>query len=93
MKFLKSALLLPICILSTSVYAAPDAQRGKVLHDQSCAGCHDTKVYSRPQKRMQSLAALQGQVKRCTQPAGAEWDQQDLADVVEYLNSSFYQFK
>jgi len=76
---------------STTVHA--DALTGKILHDQSCMGCHDTSVYSRPNKQIKSLAALQGQVSRCTKPAGAEWSKQEVSGVVEYLNNEFYHFK
>jgi len=70
-----------------------DANHGKALQDQSCTTCHNTSVYSRPNKRIKSLAALKGQVSRCTKPAGAEWSNEDIKDVVEYLNRDFYHFK
>lgn len=93
MKSFKSNLLLPILIIGSNAYADVDAVRGKLLHEQSCTKCHDTSVYARPDKRINTLGALQGQVSRCTRPAGAEWDKQDIADVVEYLNRNFYHFK
>ena len=93
MKSFKFFLQLPILIMAGNVHADVDAVRGKLLHEQSCSKCHDTSVYSRPDKRINTLGALQGQVNRCTRPAGAEWDKQDIADVVEYLNRSFYHFK
>jgi mono/diheme cytochrome c family protein len=93
MKSVKFFLLLPILILASNAHADVDAVRGKLLHEQSCTGCHNTSVYSRTDKRINSLGALQGQVSRCTKPAGAEWDKQDIADVVEYLNRNYYHFK
>jgi mono/diheme cytochrome c family protein len=92
MKSIKFIILLPV-LMSSYVNADDDAVRGKLLHEQSCTKCHDTAVYSRPDKRITSLGALQGQVRRCTRPAGAEWDKQDIADVVEYLNRNYYHFK
>lgn len=93
MKSVKFLLLLPILMIAGNAHAEADAVLGKLLHEQSCTKCHDTSVYSRPDKRINSLGALQGQVNRCTRPAGAEWDKQDIAHVVEYLNRSFYHFK
>ncbi len=93
MKAVTFIYLIPILLGSSYAVADTDAIRGKLLHEQSCSGCHDTSVYSRADKRTRTLAALQGQVSRCTRPAGAEWDRQDIADVVEFLNRSFYQFK
>lgn len=78
---------------SLTTHAHADAVAGKILHDQSCTGCHDASVYSRSDKRIKTLASLQGQVSRCTKPAGAEWNKQDVSDVVEYLNNEFYHFK
>ncbi len=86
--------VLPVIGLMLSSSAAyADAIAGKILHDQSCMGCHDTSVYSRPDKGIKTAAALQAQVSRCTKPAGAEWSKQDVMDVVEYLNKDFYHFK
>lgn len=66
---------------------------GKALHDKACTRCHDTSVYTRPDKRIHSLAALQQRVSGCTRPAGVDWDQQQISDVVNYLNTEFYHFK
>lgn len=76
---------------SLSVQA--DTGEGKILHDQSCAGCHDTSVYSRADKRIKSLANLKAQVSRCTKPAGADWTPQEVDSVVNYLNTEFYHYK
>jgi len=77
----------------SSLMVQADPGEGKILHDQSCTACHDTSVYSRPNKRIKTLAELQGQVSRCTKPAGAEWSQQEVSNVVKYLNTDFYHFK
>ena len=82
-----------LCLMLGNLTANADAVQGKILQDQSCTGCHDTSVYSRPNKRIKTFAALQGQVTRCKKPAGAEWSNQETMDVVEYLNNDFYHFK
>ena len=76
-----------------SFVAHADVGHGKALQDQSCTKCHDSSVYSRSDRRIKSLTALQQQVSRCKKPAGAEWDKEETADVVEYLNTEFYHFK
>ena len=84
----------PILSLMLSNFAAhADVGHGKALEEQSCTKCHDSSVYTRPDRRIKSLAALQQQVSRCTKPAGAEWDKEEMSDVVEYLNTEFYHFK
>ena len=39
-------------------------EHGKTLVEQHCTRCHDTGVYSRPDRRVGSLEALKNQVKR-----------------------------
>ncbi len=82
------------------LYAA-DAVRGKILHDKGCVtGCHAAKgggdanaLYQRKTHK-DSLEKLKAQVAFCNQQVlKSEWFPEDEADVVEYLNTSFYHFK
>ena len=92
MKHIKYSCL-TICLLLSSFAAQADVARGKLLLEQNCFKCHDTSVYSRPDRRIKSLAALQAQVTRCPKTTGAKWNQKQIADVVKYLNKEFYHFK
>lgn len=78
-----------------------DVAKGKALHDAGCTtGCHATKtagdtygLYTR-ETRMGSLEKLKSQVSFCNQQVlNTEWWPEDEADVVEYLNYTFYKFK
>lgn len=80
--------------------AKTDINNGKALHDSHCTGCHvrmqggdGSTLYTRENKRMQSHADLAQQVKRCNANTGAGWDEGNVDDVVEYLNTTFYKFK
>ena len=79
---------------SLAVHAAkgPDITRGKQLHNQSCLACHNPSVYTRPNHKIRSLAALHRQVAGCRQAAGARWSPAERADVIDYLNQTFYHF-
>ena len=77
----------------SSMTAQADVAHGKSLVEKSCTVCHSSSVYSRPDRRIKNLAGLQKQVSGCTRPAGVSWSQQDISDVVEYLNKTFYHFK
>ena len=70
----------------------PDIARGKQLHNQSCLSCHNPSVYTRPNHKIRSLAALRRQVAGCRQAAGARWSPAERADVIDYLNQTFYHF-
>ena len=65
---------------------------GKVLHDKNCMECHGVSMYTRSNRKMGNIKALTTQVKRCDSFVGAQWFDEDVADVVMYLNNSYYKF-
>ena len=69
---------------------AADAERGKQLVDKHCTSCHDDKVYTRENRRVTTLDGLKKQVKRCELNLGLTWFDEDINDVVNYLNSTYY---
>lgn len=90
-------------VLSTATVAtahAADIKRGQQLHDANCISCHasmmggdGTSIYTRPDRRIGSLDRLRTQVTRCKDNLGMTWPEQDIEDVVSYLNASFYKFE
>ena len=90
--------LLAVATLSGTAYA--DAMRGKKLHDQQCIACHASRfdnngadIYTRSDRRVNSLEALRKQVNRCKDNLSITWFDDDVNDVVEYLNATYYKFK
>jgi hypothetical protein len=81
-------------LASQSVLADADAQfQGEILHSEKCTGCHGTEVYTRENRRMTSLEALDKQVNFCMKNAAkANWTPAQTSAVVEYLNTKFYKF-
>ena len=85
-------------VLPVTAYA--DIENGMRLHEENCISCHalrygndGTEIYTRPNHRIKNLAALKKQVNRCKDNIGLTWFDDDVNDVVEYLNKTFYQFK
>jgi mono/diheme cytochrome c family protein len=70
-----------------------DAARGKTLHDKQCVACHDSSVYTRANRRVNSVEGLIGQVNMCIRQTGAKLDRDQVNDLVKYLDESFYKFK
>ncbi len=75
--------------------AAQDAARGRELYENNCADCHYQRVHQRDRDKslVRNLDDLRAQVSRWAgqtrrPPAG-----QDLADIVEYLNRSYYKLE
>jgi mono/diheme cytochrome c family protein len=93
------ALSLTILGLATSAQAA-DLERGKTLHNENCTHCHismmggdGSAIYTRSDRRIESLAGLRKQVNRCKNSLGASWPPDQIDDVVYYLNQTYYKFE
>ena len=83
-----------------SVSQAADWKRGEKLHNSQCIGCHASRfgdngaeIYTRANRRVQSFEGLQRQVNRCKNNLEITWFDEDVADVVAYLNRQYYKFE
>ena len=86
-------LVAALLLTATGPLGAADADNGKSLTEGNCTGCHDDGVYSRKDRRVTSLAGLEKQVRRCELTLGLQWFDDDVNDVVAYLNQAYYKFK
>jgi hypothetical protein len=85
-----------LILLMPSAYAASlpgDSADGKRLHDTNCMGCHDTSVFTRKDRLVQSLDALKKQLASCTHMAKKEFSASETQDLLKYLNDQFYHFR
>ena len=94
---LSIAVLLPIAV---SALLPGDPQNGYPLHQLKCSGCHVTvfgangvMVYTREDRRVQTVEGLMGMVTFCNSQAGTGLNEFELDDIVAYLNESFYRFE
>lgn len=74
--------------------AAQDAQRGKLLYETHCGGCHYERVHQRDRdkSRVKTLADLRDEVVHRAGQTGRPFSLEDLGDVAEYLNQTHYRF-
>jgi hypothetical protein len=79
-------ILMPV----TAVTAAVDADK---LHTARCTGCHDASLYTRPDRRVQSLEALRGQISACGHGSGQPLGAGERDAMTQYLNKRYYRFK
>ena len=91
MKAIGIGMTAALLALSANVFAA-DSIDAQGLHDAQCMSCHGTEVYTRDDRRVQSLDALKNQIQKCTMATRAGWNEQQKAAVVDYLNREFYHF-
>ena len=86
-------LLLSILTLfiAQAAYAA-DPEHGKRLHDVACISCHGTELYRRDERVASSYDALREEVDRWQLSMKLKWRGEDIDDVTDYLNNTFYNF-
>jgi hypothetical protein len=85
-----------LILLMTTAYAAAlpgDSADGKRLYDANCMGCHDTSVFTRKDRVVQSLDDLKKQLAGCAHMARKEFSESEAQDLLEYLNDQFYHFR
>lgn len=61
--------------------------------ETKCTGCHDSSVYTRSNRRVRSLPALETQVRMCDANIGTKLFNEDMTALVHYLNDKYYKFK
>lgn len=71
---------------------AADVEKGKKLYTERCGGCHDTKVHTRPNRIVHTYEDLVNRVRFCDNAAKAKLSEEEIYDVSDYLNDTFYKF-
>jgi hypothetical protein len=85
-----------LILLMPSAYAAAlpgDSADGKRLHDADCMRCHDTGIYTRKDRLVGSLDALQKRLGDCSHMEKNEFSATETQNIIKYLNDQFYQFR
>lgn len=93
MRTLIKALTTTALVAGSHGVLAVDANHGKSLLQNNCTSCHDDSIYTREERRVSSMDALRSQVQRCDTNLNLQWFPEDVDAVVEYLNTTYYQFK
>ena len=88
-----------LIVTTSSTTMATSIESGRELHQENCISCHQAKmggdgsgIYTREDRRIDSFAALNKQVRRCKTSLGVPWPEHQIKDVIEYLNTTFYKF-
>lgn len=85
--------LLALLWLPVLASAEADASAGAAaLVEEHCVSCHGSEVFTRADRRVQSLAGLTSQVRMCEQNLGLQWFDEDVQAVVALLNREYYHF-
>ena len=81
-------------VFLTSNLFSYDVQNGKKLYDEAkCQKCHIESDYTSDERKVYDYARLKWRVQRCDFTMNAGWFEEDIDDVTEYLNDSYYKFE
>lgn len=87
---------IPSTILFSLLFCSPvwsaDIDNGQQLHADNCIRCHDTSAYTRNPRKVNSLPQLGTQVRACKDNLGITWFDDEVDDVILYLNQKHYHF-
>jgi mono/diheme cytochrome c family protein len=88
-----SLLLAHVMLAQTALAKEPDPANGQKLFAASqCMSCHGTDVFTRPDRKITSRAALESKVRSCDAGLSTNWFDDEIVDVVAYLNQTYYKF-
>jgi hypothetical protein len=95
---MKKILITLLLLFSTqSIYAESfllgDEKLGKSLHGKVCVACHNSSVYTRPDRKIKSIGGLRGRVDGCGSQLNLGLKKNQINDLVKYLNDTYYKFK
>lgn len=83
-----------------NISQAVNLKNGKIEHDKNCTSCHITKfgkdgskIYTRKDRLVKNYSMLVQRVKACDINTNAGFHDDEVTNVIEYLNSSYYKFK
>lgn len=82
-------------LLTAAAQAAPagDVAAGERLHAANCTGCHDSGVYTRKDRRVSSLEALNLQFEACAHMTKKSFTPGEVRDLSRFLNDRYYHFR
>ncbi|WGZ94868.1 MAG: cytochrome c [Candidatus Thiothrix putei] len=93
---MKAKALLILCsglLLMQTVAAEPDPANGQKLFAASkCLNCHGTDAFTKADRKVTDLARLESQVRSCDANLDTNWFDDEIKDVVAYLNQAYYKF-
>ncbi|MFP4061163.1 MAG: cytochrome c [Halochromatium sp.] len=89
---------LPATLLASLLAASLGAQAdervdAQALVEKNCTSCHGSEVYTRDDRRIDSLDGLHAQVQRCEQNLELTWFDDQVDAVTSLLNRKYYNFE
>jgi mono/diheme cytochrome c family protein len=70
--------------------SAQDAERGRLLYQTYCGGCHYERVHDRLRTEVKDLSDLRDMVARWAPQTKGSFTLEQREDIAQYLNESHY---
>ncbi len=86
------ATVLAMTLAGTTAAGAADLERGRILYEARCGGCHGDSVHGREKRLAADFAAVRGWVLRWSANLGFAWTNDEVDDVTVHLNARYYRF-
>lgn len=88
-----SLVVMGLLITGTTMADGNIANGKKLFTESKCNQCHGTEVFTRKDRKIGDLAALEAQVRRCDSNLNTNWFDDEIIDVTAHLNKQYYKFK
>lgn len=86
---LSIVLLVSLLALPQSSRSA-DAERGQLLYENHCVGCHDSRAHIREDRRAKTLTDVRQWVTRWSTTLKLDWGDGERDDVAGFLFGRYY---
>lgn len=72
----------------------PDAKkpRGQLLYENHCAECHESSVHIREKRKADSIDKIRYWVTRWSKELKLSWSKEEIEEVTQHVNSSYYHY-
>jgi hypothetical protein len=85
-------LMIAVLLAGPHPALAADEERGRLLYENHCTGCHESLVHIRETRKADTPAAIREQIERWRAVLDLDWQASEVDDVLEYLNRRYYHY-
>ena len=82
-----------LLILTTAPVYSVDLANGERLHQENCMQCHTPEIYQRENRIVNNFDELDSRVRQCELTNELTWFDEEIDDVINYLNVNYYMFQ
>lgn len=78
---------------TTGNIISDNGTRGELLYKNHCRVCHESNVHMRENRRAKSMKEVISWIQRWSSHLKLDWDNDEIQDVAQHLNETYYKFK